>query len=220
MSLDTEACPKRGYISAIFPPFLVDWLPHQCRWAGVVWAPWCRDLRDGLLAGVGCSEFIDPLCLVNSHFDHSRAWIPAYSRTAALLHLWRGICAAGLGYNEVLALEVRNVVWLRRTQKKCKASLVWDGSLHVRCQAVVPGVLACVHIYIFYVWAYICVCVYVGGHVYMYIYACACVFVHLCVYVRVYVYVYACLCIDCGSLYWCEPRCGTDTWRARKIHTV
>jgi len=30
--------------------------PHQCRWAGVVWAPRCRDLRDGLLAGVGCSS--------------------------------------------------------------------------------------------------------------------------------------------------------------------
>jgi len=47
---------------------------------------------------------------VNSHFDHSRAWIPACSRTAALLHRWRGIGAAGRGYNEVLASKVRNVV--------------------------------------------------------------------------------------------------------------
>jgi len=31
-------------------------VPHQCRWAGVVWAPRCHDLRDGLLAGVGCSS--------------------------------------------------------------------------------------------------------------------------------------------------------------------
>ena len=52
--------------------------------------------------------FIDPSFLVNSHFDHSRAWIPACSCTAALLHRWRGIGAAGRGYNEVLALEVRN----------------------------------------------------------------------------------------------------------------
>jgi len=47
---------------------------------------------------------------VNSHFDHSRAWIPAYSRTASLLHCWRGIGAAGRGYKEVFGLEVRNVV--------------------------------------------------------------------------------------------------------------
>ena len=31
---------------------------------------------------------------------------------------WRGIRAAGRGYNEVLALEVRNVVLLRRTKEK------------------------------------------------------------------------------------------------------
>ena len=30
---------------------------------------------------------------------------------------WRGISAAGRGYNEVLALEVRNVVGLRRTKE-------------------------------------------------------------------------------------------------------
>ena len=80
---------------------------------------------------------------VSSQLDHFRAWIPACSLTAALLHRcfpfnlstatqgaivklhanfelfwgmlgrgdrgWRGISAAGRGYNEVLALEVRNV---------------------------------------------------------------------------------------------------------------
>jgi len=74
---------------------------------------------------------------VNSQLDHFRAWIPACSLTAALLHRcfpcnlstttqgaivmlrklrtvlgyvgWRGISAAGREYNEVLALEVRNV---------------------------------------------------------------------------------------------------------------
>ena len=55
----------------------------------------------------------------------------------------RGISAAGRGYNEVLTLEVRNVVGLRRTKETCKAILVCNGSLHVRCCAVVPGVLAC-----------------------------------------------------------------------------
>jgi len=42
-------------------------------------------LRDGLLAG-GWLFFIDPSFLVNSHLGHSRAWIPACSLTAALLH--------------------------------------------------------------------------------------------------------------------------------------
>jgi len=95
-------------------------------------------------------------------------------------------------------------IWFDCVEREtCNASLVCNGSLHVRCCAVVPGVLACVHIYILYVCVYICVCVYVCGHVYMYIYACVCVFVHQCVYTRVYVYVYACLCIDCGSCYQC-----------------
>jgi len=196
---------------------------------------------------------------VNSHLDHSRAWIPACSPTAALCtaafppiflqlrkgHLWscaellqsyalcssdqcrtvklrlpavrklfwgmfargdcgwRGINVSGSRYNEVLALEVRTVVWLRLTKETCKASCVCNGSSRVRCHAVVPGVLACVHMYILYVCVYICVCVYVCGHVYMYIYACVCVFVHLCVYTHVYVYVYAYLCIDCESQYQC-----------------
>ena len=84
-----------------------------------------------------------------------------------------------------------------------KALSLYNGSLRVRCCVVVPGVLACVHMYILYVCVYICVCVYVCGHVYLYIYACVYVFVHLYVYTHVYVYVYAYLCIDCGSWYQC-----------------
>jgi len=71
------------------------------------------------------------------------------------------------------------------------------------CRAVVPGVHACVHMYILYVCVCICVCVYVCGHVYMYIYACVYVSVHLFVCTHVYVYVCAYLCIDCGSKYQC-----------------
>jgi len=84
----------------------------------------------------------------------------------------RSIGFSGSGYNEVLALEVRNVVWLRRTIETCQASCICNGSSRVRCRAVVPGVLPCVHMYISYVCVYICVCVYVRGHVYMYTYAC------------------------------------------------
>jgi len=84
-------------------------------------------------------------------------------------------------------------------KETCKAPCVCNSSSCVRCRAVVPGVLACVHTYILYVCVYTCICVYVCGHVYMYIYACVYVFVHLCVYTHVYVCVYAYLCIGCGS---------------------
>jgi len=80
---------------------------------------------------------------------------------------WRGIGVSGSGYNEVLALEVRNVVWLRRTKEMCKASCVCNGSSRVRYRAVVTGVHAWVYMYILYVCVCICVCVYECGHVYM-----------------------------------------------------
>jgi len=35
---------------------LVDWLRTSADERDVVWAPHCRDLRDGLLVGVGCSS--------------------------------------------------------------------------------------------------------------------------------------------------------------------
>jgi len=114
---------------------------------------------------------------------------------------WRGTGAAGRGYNEVLALEVRNVVLIASNKKDVQNFLVCNGSLYVRCGAVVPDVLACVHMYILCACVYVCVCVHVCGHVYMYIYTCVYVFVHLCVHTHVYVYVYAYLCIDCGSWY-------------------
>ena len=58
--------------------------PQQCRWAGVVWAPRCRDCVRavaGLVVYSLTSRFF-----VNCYLDHSRAWIPACSLTAALLH--------------------------------------------------------------------------------------------------------------------------------------
>ena len=76
---------------------------------------------------------------------------------------------------------------------------VKSSSLRGRYRAVVPGVLACVHIYMLYVCVYICVCMCVYEHVYMYIYACVYVQVYVCMYVHVYVYVCAYLCIDCKS---------------------
>jgi len=101
---------------------------------------------------------------------------------------WRSIGVSGSGYNEVLALEVQNVGWLRRTKETCKASSLYNGSSRVRCRAVVPGVLACVHMYILYVCVYICVCVYVCGHVYMY-------YMHVCMYLYIYVFIHMCMCM-------------------------
>jgi len=53
----------RSYFGASTPE-LATWVgheldglaPHQCRRAGVVSVSRCRDLRDGVLAGVGCSS--------------------------------------------------------------------------------------------------------------------------------------------------------------------
>jgi len=96
----------------------------------------------------------------------------------------RSIGVSGSGYNEVLALEMLNVVWLRRTKETCRASCVCIISSRGRCRAVVPGVLACVHMYILYVCVYTCVCVYVCGHVYVYIYACVYAYVSVCIFVH------------------------------------
>ena len=214
-------------------------------------------LRDGLVQGlvIFSSTF---RFFVNSHLDHSRAWIPACSPTAALCTVafptiflqlrkgplwscaellqsyalcssdqcrtvrlrlpavcelfwgmlgrgdggWRGISVSGSGYNEVLALEVWNVVWLRRTKETCKAPYICNCSSRVRCGAVIPG--ACMHWYVHFVCVCVCMCMCVCVRTwYMYIYACVYVFVHLCVYTHVYVYVYAYLWINCGSQYQC-----------------
>jgi len=48
--------------------------------------------------------------------------------------------------NEVLALEVQKCGWLRSTKEMCGASGVCISSSRSRCSAVVPGVLACVHL--------------------------------------------------------------------------
>ena len=80
---------------------------------------------------------------------------------------------------------------------------VKSGSSGSRCRAVVPGVLACVHMYMLYVCVYICVYMYVYRHVYMYMYACVYVYVYVCMYIHVYMYVYEYLCKDCESQQWC-----------------
>jgi len=88
-----------------------------------------------------------------------------------------------------------------RVEQRRSAELfgVKAGFSRNRCHAVVPGVLACVHMYMLYVCVYICVCMDVCRHVYMHVYACVYVYVYICMYIHVYMYVYAYLCIDCES---------------------
>ena len=61
--------------------------PHQCRWAGCCLGASLSWLCVWAVAGFG-RFFIDLsfLKFVNSHLDHSWAWIPACSLTAALQH--------------------------------------------------------------------------------------------------------------------------------------
>jgi len=59
----------------------------------------------------------------------------------------RCIVVSGSGCNEVLALGLLNVVWLRRTEKTCKASCICISPSCSCCRAVVPDLLACMHMY-------------------------------------------------------------------------
>ena len=59
---------------------------HQCRWAGVVWAPRCPDLSDGLLVGVGCSSLTLRFSWTVTLIILGLGFLPACSLTAALLY--------------------------------------------------------------------------------------------------------------------------------------
>jgi len=114
--------------------------PHQCRWAGVVWAARCCD-------GVMRFFWLWLFCAY-----------PSFLLNGAI-----GLLATG-------ADPHGGASWRQ-------AGLLVQSLPH-RC----PGVLACVHMYMFVVCVYICVCIYVYGHVYMYIYTCVCLYVYVCKY--------------------------------------
>ena len=88
----------------------------------------------------------------------------------------------------VKLLEVRNVVWLRRTKEKCKPSL----SATAPCTfAAAPSFQACLR-------AFKCtfcmrVCIYV------YVYMCAdmyiCMYMHVCMYLYIYAFIHMCMCM-------------------------
>ena len=133
-------------------------------------------------------------------------------RTSADKQMWSGRCAVvmvqwaavGCGCSArtrcsswmgQLSCSLRRVtfLWIAVLTRRRRAERlgVKSGFSRSRCHAVVPGVLACGHMYILYVFVYICVCGYVcrGGHVYMYIY------MHLCMYMYKYVFIHTCICM-------------------------
>ena len=67
------------------------------------------------------------------------------------------------------SLHWRCEMWFDCVERKRRAKLPASATAPraVRCRTVVPGVHACVHMYILYVCVCICVCVYVCGYVYM-----------------------------------------------------
>jgi len=72
---------------------------------------------------------------------------------------WRGIGVSGSGYNELLTLEVRNVVWLRRTKRRTKLPL---STTAPRTFAAAPSFQACLRAFIctfVSVCVYMCMCV-------------------------------------------------------------
>jgi len=190
-------------------PELVTWVghelgglaSHQCRWAGVVWAPRCRDLRDGLLAGVGCSSltlcFSWTVTLIILGLGFLRARVLRLCCTTGGLLVLQDV-------GTMKSLHWRCEMWFNCVERKRSAKLLW--SVTAPCTfAAAPSFQACLRVFIYTFCLCVCIYVYVCMCADMYICICmhVCVFVPLCVYTRVYVYVYVCLCIDCGSWYQC-----------------
>ena len=73
------------------------------------------------------------------------------------------------------------------------ASGICISSSRGRCSAVVPGVLACAHMYMLHVYACMFVCMYVYRRACMYVYACACMCICICMHVYTFVYESVCI---------------------------
>ena len=56
--------------------------------------------------------------------------------------------------------------------------------LYSECIFLMPGVLACVHMYILYLCAYVRVYMYLYRRACTYVYACACVYVFVCMHIH------------------------------------
>jgi len=89
------------------------------------------------------------------------------------------------------SLHWRCEMWFDCVERKRRAKLPASATANraFRCRAVVPGVQACVHMYILYVC--VCMCVCVRTCIYVYICMCVCI----CTSMRLYTCVCVCVCI-------------------------
>jgi len=186
-----------------------------CLGAALSWFAWWAACRGWLF-------FSDPSFLVNSYFDHSRAWIPACSRTAAPLEgywccrtwvQWR-LCIGGakcgliasnerevqsfLGLQRLLARSLPR----RRSRRACVCSCI-----HFVCVCVYMCMCVCMRTYI-YVYVCMCVCICTSMRLCTCVRVCVCMFVHRLwalvsvlqrvdgvMHVHVFSCAYACVCI-------------------------
>jgi len=114
-----------------------------------------------------------------------------------------GVCwEEGMGGGGVLVfLEVgamkslhwRCEMWFDCVERKRRAKLPTSATAprEFRYRAVVPGVHACVHMYILYVCVYMCICVCVRTCIYVYMFMCVCI----CTSMRLYTCVCVCVCV-------------------------
>ena len=135
-----------------------------------------------------------PLFSLQSFYNYARGHCEAAQASNC-----SGVCCEeGIGGGGVLVLQdvgtMKSLHWRCEmwVEREVQSFLVCNGSLHVRCRAVVPGVLACVsYVHFVCVCAYMCMCVCVRTHIYV----CICMCVCICTSMRLYTCVCVCVCI-------------------------
>jgi len=80
-------------------------------------------------------------------------------------------------------------MWFDCVERKRRAKLPLSATAPraFRCMAVVPGVLACVHIYVLYVCVYVYVCMCADMY--------TCIYMHVCMYLYIYAFIHMCMCM-------------------------
>jgi len=176
-------------------PELATWVDHElgwlashpCRWAGVVWAPCCRDLRDGLLAGVGCSS-------LNLRFSWT-VTLTILGLRFLRARVLRLCCTAGgvLVLQDVgttKSLHWRCEMWFNCVERKRSAKLPWSATAPCTFAAA-PSFQACLRVFI----CTFCMCVCIYVYVCMYVEIYICIYVHVCMYLCIYAFMHVCMCM-------------------------
>ena len=163
--------------------------PHQCRWAVVVWASRCRDLHDGLFAGVGRSSLTI-----------------RFSWTVTLIILGLGFLRACVlrlccSLGGVLILQdvgtMKSLHWrcemsLDCVERKRSAKLPWSVTAPCTFAAALSfHWQACLRVFIYTCCMCVCIYVYVCMCADMYI----CIYMHVCMYLYIYAFIHMCMCM-------------------------